>query len=75
MIYRQNVKAAKGKVVNKPEAVTVRADAVICTIPLGILKRSLIPHSTDSLTFQPPLPKWKNDAISNMGYGSLNKVL
>ena len=44
-----------------------RADAVLCTVPLGVLK-------SGALTFHPPLPEWKQQAINNMGFGLLNKV-
>lgn len=49
------------------------ADAVICTTPLGVLKRSVLGYN-DALKFDPPLPDWKTKAISAMGYGSLNKI-
>uniref|UniRef100_A0A1I8I059 Lysine-specific histone demethylase n=2 Tax=Macrostomum lignano TaxID=282301 RepID=A0A1I8I059_9PLAT len=48
---------------------TQRADAVICTLPLGVLK-----HQHEDL-FSPPLPEWKIDSINRLGYGVLNKVL
>ena len=44
-------------------------DIVVCTIPLGVLKRS------ECITFQPPLPVAKQQSIANMGYGVLNKVV
>lgn len=50
------------------------ADAVICTLPLGILKQAIVAGSTDGPAFDPPLPNWKCDAIRKVGYGSLNKV-
>ncbi|KAG6777304.1 hypothetical protein POTOM_017123 [Populus tomentosa] len=43
------------------------ADAAIITVPLGILKANLI-H------FEPKLPQWKVDAISDLGFGSENKI-
>lgn len=42
-------------------------DAVILTVPLGVLKQGAI-------TFSPPLPRWKTDAISRLGMGTLDKV-
>ena len=45
-----------------------RGDAVIITAPLGVLKAG-------ALTFHPPLPEWKTQAINNLGFGLLNKVL
>ncbi|XP_031502678.1 lysine-specific histone demethylase 1 homolog 2-like [Nymphaea colorata] len=44
-----------------------QADMVICTVPLGVLKRR-------SITFSPELPKRKLDAIDRLGFGLLNKV-
>jgi monoamine oxidase len=41
---------------------------VIITIPLGCLKRGTI-------TFEPPLPDWKREAINQMGFGLLNKLI
>ncbi|KAF7547224.1 hypothetical protein G7046_g9069 [Stylonectria norvegica] len=46
----------------------VDADAVVCTIPLGVLKQN-------SVTFDPPLPSWKTDVIGRLGFGILNKVV
>lgn len=45
---------------------TLHADAVVCTVPLGVMKRDLI-------TFDPPLSKEKQNAIQNLGSGLLNK--
>ena len=44
-----------------------RADAVVMSVPLGVLKASVI-------SFHPPLPEWKTQAIHNLGFGLLNKV-
>ncbi|CAF1628866.1 unnamed protein product [Adineta ricciae] len=41
---------------------------VIITIPLGCLKR-------ETITFQPPLPDWKRQAIDQMGMGLMNKLI
>ena len=41
--------------------------AVIVTVPLGCLKAG-------DIAFDPPLPEWKTDAISKLGFGNLNKV-
>uniref|UniRef100_A0AC34F8L4 SWIRM domain-containing protein n=1 Tax=Panagrolaimus sp. ES5 TaxID=591445 RepID=A0AC34F8L4_9BILA len=52
------------------------AAAVVCTIPLGVLKYSNDnPKAKDTVTFSPPLPKWKTEAIERMGFGSLNKAV
>ena len=43
-------------------------DAVICTLPLGVLQRN-------EVAFDPPLPDDKCRAIRRLGYGLLNKVM
>lgn len=43
------------------------ADAAIITLPLGVLKAGMV-------TFDPPLPADKQDAIRRIGMGLLNKV-
>lgn len=43
------------------------ADKVVVTTPLGVLK-------SGSISFQPPLPDWKQGVIERMGFGLLNKV-
>lgn len=43
------------------------ADAVILTVPIGVLKANLI-------KFEPRLPGWKVDAISDLGVGNENKI-
>ena len=52
-------------VTGKSEA--FEADAVLVTVPLGVLKASAI-------QFDPPLPEWKKTVIHRMGFGNLNKV-
>jgi hypothetical protein len=42
-------------------------DEVVLTVPLGVLK-------AQSISFEPPLPDWKQGAISRLGFGLLNKV-
>jgi len=49
----------------------VEADAVICTLPLGVLQHAL---THNSLTFQPPLPQFKQDAITSLAMGTENRV-
>ncbi|KAM0241075.1 hypothetical protein ACHAPO_001877 [Fusarium lateritium] len=46
----------------------VDADAVVCTVPLGVLKQS-------NIVFNPPLPSWKTDVVERLGFGILNKVV
>ncbi|XP_071800838.1 lysine-specific histone demethylase 1A-like [Asterias amurensis] len=55
---------------NQSGMYTYKADAVVCTLPLGVLKQS-----PPGVQFVPPLPEWKTSAIHRMGYGNLNKVV
>lgn len=48
--------------------VVIDADAVVVTLPLGVLKAGAV-------EFNPPLPGWKSSAIKKLGYGLLNKVV
>ncbi|EPS74058.1 hypothetical protein M569_00694, partial [Genlisea aurea] len=43
------------------------SDFVLCTVPLGVLKKGAI-------EFTPELPQSKKDAIQRLGFGLLNKV-
>jgi len=43
------------------------ANVGIVTLPLGVLK-------SGAVTFSPPLPRWKTQAIRRLGVGSLNKI-
>eukprot|EP00899_Mesostigma_viride_P009177 jgi/Mesvir1/18260/Mv09530-RA.2 len=44
-----------------------QADAVLCTLPLGVLKKKVV-------AFEPELPPEKLAAIERLGFGLLNKV-
>ena len=44
------------------------AESCIVTVPLGVLQRKMI-------SFSPPLPRWKEEAAENIGFGLLNKVI
>lgn len=48
-------------------------DCVLCTIPLGVLKRS-VRNRNNAPIFHPELPRWKIDAINSLGFGNVNKV-
>lgn len=50
--------------------IVLEADAVVCTLPLGILKQD---PSEGGVSFDPPLPKEKQIAIERLGTGLLNK--
>ena len=67
-----NVHISRPGGANRPSAteyeqVALYADAVLITVPLGVLK-------TGSITFSPPLPPRKQGAIDRLGFGALNKV-
>lgn len=71
-----------GKNLNKKleplSATCFHADAVLCTLPLGVLKSSVAANETEanaSVEFSPPLPEYKVKAIKRLGYGNLNKVV
>lgn len=42
-------------------------DAVVVTVPLGVLKQQ-------SIKFIPDLPEWKKESIHRLGFGKLDKV-
>lgn len=63
------------RIAHGPDGVTVTAgdetftaDAAIVTVPLGVLK-------SGTITFEPPLPARKQDAIRKLGVGSLTKLI
>ena len=76
-----------GKKLKQATPTTFFADAVLCTVPLGVLKNSILPKNSSAennsskqncnpnqIEFQPPLPEYKVGAITKLGYGNLNKV-
>ncbi|WP_051021051.1 FAD-dependent oxidoreductase [Synechococcus sp. PCC 6312] len=69
--FRQIVQAID---YSNPQSVQIRTDrqgfqanAVLITVPLGVLKKG-------SIRFTPPLPKTKEAAIQRLGMGVLNKA-
>ena len=50
------------------EEVTFQADAVLVTVPLGVLKQG-------NIEFRPPLPERHMSAVQRMGFGLLNKCI
>lgn len=54
--------------IESEDGTVVEADAVVCTIPLGVLKQGTI-------QFEPPLPSEKAEAVRRLGFGILNKVV
>ena len=63
---------------------TIDCDFVISAMPLGVLKQAVKAQTSkepvvdgnmdNTVVFDPPLPFSKEDAISNMGFGLLNKL-
>ncbi|XP_019192409.1 PREDICTED: probable polyamine oxidase 5 [Ipomoea nil] len=49
----------------------MEADHVILTVSLGVLKQGI---KQESCLFDPPLPSFKNEAISRLGFGVVNKL-
>ncbi|XP_008787574.1 polyamine oxidase 3-like [Phoenix dactylifera] len=58
----------KGVEVTANNGETFFADAAIITVPLGVLK-------ANSIKFEPQLPEWKEEAISNLAVGTENKIV
>ncbi|RFU23752.1 hypothetical protein B7463_g12585, partial [Scytalidium lignicola] len=52
---------------NKDKESTYTADAIVVTVPLGVLRRNMI-------AFNPPLPTAIQTGINNFSYGALGKV-
>jgi len=59
---------------NNTNSQVMKADAVLCTLPLGVMKECIRGQGLNSVQFHPPLPDWKAAAIQRMGFGNLNKV-
>lgn len=52
----------------KTDKGTFQADAIVITLPVGVLK-------SENITFSPPLPSRKRAAINSLDMGVLNKVV
>jgi lysine-specific histone demethylase 1 len=61
----------------------VEGAAAVVTVPLGVLKASVVAGGgaaaaaapSAALRFSPPLPDWKAAAVARLGFGTLNKVI
>ncbi|MES1911325.1 MAG: hypothetical protein MHM6MM_003772 [Cercozoa sp. M6MM] len=60
--------SGSGGVTVHANGVTLKADAAVVTVPLGVLK-------SKQIKFDPPLPKFKRRALKNLGAGLLNKIV
>lgn len=59
--------------VHSTDISVLEADAVVCTIPLGVLS---VPKGSDGhIEFIPPLPETKKSAIERLGFGNYNKCI
>ncbi|KAK9071222.1 hypothetical protein SSX86_009790 [Deinandra increscens subsp. villosa] len=58
------------------DGTSMSADHVVVTVSLGVLKAGIFNHNNDSgmFKFKPPLPNYKIEAISRLGYGVVNKL-
>ena len=57
----------------KDDLSTLEADAVVCTLPLGII--SIPEGEAGHVEFIPPLPKRKQISIKRLGFGNYNKCM
>lgn len=59
------------------QQVSYKGDAILCTLPLGVLKQAANGNQNvaNTVQFIPPLPDWKIGAIQRLGFGNLNKVV
>lgn len=76
--HRDGVEVTAANLKTNNSSVTYKADIVLCTLTLGILKLAISPLSADQenvVHFDPPLPDWKQSAIQRLGFGNLNKVI
>ena len=64
----QSILYGKDGVTVKTSKGVEKADAVLVTLPLGVLQKG-------NVKFEPGLPKAKAEAIGRMGFGVLNKVV
>ncbi|CAE1295017.1 Lysine-specific histone demethylase 1 homolog 1,Lysine-specific histone demethylase 1 homolog 2,Possible lysine-specific histone demethylase 1,Protein FLOWERING LOCUS D,Lysine-specific histone demethylase 1 homolog 3,Lysine-specific histone demethylase 1A [Acanthosepion pharaonis] len=61
---------------NSSNPMTYKGDAVLCTLPLGVLKDCVLrSNGANTVQFSPSLPDWKTAAIQRLGFGNLNKVV
>ncbi|KAK1417400.1 hypothetical protein QVD17_26527 [Tagetes erecta] len=58
------------------DGTSMSADHVVVTVSLGVLKAGIFSNNNDSgvFKFNPPLPNYKIEAISRLGYGTVNKL-
>ncbi|KAK9814743.1 hypothetical protein WJX72_010741 [[Myrmecia] bisecta] len=64
----QEIRYCQSGVVVQTPTHALKGDAVVVSVPLGVLKKG-------SITFTPPLPQRKQETIQRLGFGVLNKVV
>ncbi|XP_010512134.1 PREDICTED: polyamine oxidase 3-like [Camelina sativa] len=62
------VRRHSGVKVTTEKGDTFVADAAVIALPLGVLK-------SGTITFEPKLPQWKQEAINDLGVGIENKII
>ncbi|KAJ4906582.1 putative polyamine oxidase 2 [Raphanus sativus] len=62
------VRQYNGVEVRTEDGETFVADAAVIAVPLGVLK-------SGTITFEPKLPDWKQEAINQLGVGIMNKII
>ncbi|KAH0933062.1 hypothetical protein HID58_010179 [Brassica napus] len=62
------VRQYNGVKVTTEDGKTFVADAAVIAVPLGVLK-------SGTITFEPKLPDWKQEAINQLGVGIMNKII
>ncbi|CAN6815275.1 unnamed protein product [Brassica oleracea] len=62
------VRQYNGVKVTTEDGKTFVADAAVIAVPLGVLK-------SGTITFEPKLPDWKQEAINQLGVGNMNKII
>ncbi|CAF2123774.1 unnamed protein product [Brassica napus] len=64
----KTVRQYNGVKVTTEDGKTFVADAAVIAVPLGVLK-------SGTITFEPKLPDWKQEAINQLGVGIMNKII
>ncbi|CDF34736.1 unnamed protein product [Chondrus crispus] len=68
MPVTESTKQAYGVRVTASDGQEFVAESCIVTLPLGVLQNG-------DVSIFPPLPAWKNNAMHNIGFGLVNKVI
>jgi len=63
----QGISIAESGATVRTEGTDIRADGVVCSVPLGVLKAG-------GIAFEPALPRGHRDAIRALGFGTVTKI-